>query len=380
MIRNKMFDFLFLSIFFCFIFEILSPLAWGQSGEIKGAQYGSPESFAEFHGFVNLQYYDFDNQLPAGVPSGFDLRDFYLSARSKIRQNVTVFGEIDAEQGVFKLDRALIDLQLHPLVNFQFGKFFTPFGIDKVESTQAPLNKLSSIPLPLVELGYEDWADVGVQMYGEYGMKPVKLGYHLAVLKGPSGFTETDIRNKENNRNKFLTARGVIRSPLTGEGRFEAGASAAYGKYDDASQNTIKMIGADGKLLWSGLEIRGEYMIRQGNDSTAAVSCDGTNIAGPGNCTIARADASGYYLQISYALLKNIPSVYLLEPVVRIDKSDLADHFAPPDPDTARRRVTVGINYAPYAHFLLKGEYEFVKNDGTDLHNDGVLLSVVTDF
>ena len=379
MIRDKMFSFLFLSIFYCFIFEAVTPFAWGQAAEMKGMRYGSPESFAEFHGFVNLQYSEFDNQLPSDLlPSTLDLKDFYLSATSKIRQNITVFGEIDVEQGIFKLDRALIDLQLHPLINFQFGKFFTPFGIDKVETIQAPLNKLISIPLPLGELGYEDWSDVGVQMYGEFGMKPIKLGYNLALMKGPSGFTESDISAKENNRNRFLVGRGLLGSLLIDEMKFEVGASGAYGKYDDASRNTIRIVGADAKLQWEGLDIRGEYMVRKGTDSTAADSCDGTNT--PGTCSIARAEASGYYLQISYILLKNLPSVYLLEPVLRLDQSDLADHFAPSSPDTARRRVTAGVHYAPYAHFHLKGEYQFVKNDGTDLHNDGMMLSLVTDF
>ncbi|MHB8483120.1 MAG: porin [Nitrospiria bacterium] len=378
MVKKRILSILLLSALISLFHLSAGPISMAQSADTQNMSYGSPASFAEFHGFLNMTYYDMGNQLGSAPPSGLDLRDFYLSAKSQLRQNITLFGEIEVESGVFKLDRAFIDLHVQPLINFQFGKFFTPFGIDKMESVQAPFNKLVSVPLPLVEIGYEDWSDVGAQLYGQYSMNPAFVAYNLAVMKGSAGFTETDLANTENNRNKMVYGRlksGLLSSDGT---RLTVGASAGYGKYDDASQNVIRLFGTDAIVNWRGFDLRGEYMVRSGDDSTLAISCNGTNT--PGNCTIARASAEGYYIQLSYLLLKDLPGVYSLEPVVRFDKSDLADHFAPLNPDTAARRATIGINYAPYDHFHVKGEYQFVRNDGTDLHNDGMMLSVVADF
>jgi phosphate-selective porin len=377
MLKGRKLSIVFLSYSLLVLF-ILPGSAWSQASGMHGSDYGSPASFAEFHGFLNVNYFDFNNELGSAPPSGLELRDFYLSAKSQLRQNITVFGEIEVEQGTFKLDRGFIDLHLIPALNIQFGRFFTPFGIDKVVSIQPPFNKLVSIPLPLGELGYEDWSDVGVEAYGQFSMKPAFVGYQLAVMKGPAGLTETDLLDTENNRNKMVYGR-VKAGRLTSEGtRLDVGASAGYGKYDDASQNIIRLFGADAILNWMGFDLRGEYMVRSGDDATAANLCRGSNT--PTACTPARANAEGYYIQLSYLLLKNLPNIYSLEPVVRFDKSDLADHFGPTDPDTTRRRVTVGLNYAPYDHFHIKGEYQFIKNDGTDLHNDGMMLAVAADF
>ncbi len=75
-----------------------------------------------------------------------------------------------------------------------------------------------------------------------------------------------------------------------------------------------------------------------------------------------------------------MPLIYSLEPVVRYDRSDLADHFPPTDPDLIRRRWTFGLNWFPYPHLRFKAEYELITETGASLDNDGVMLAAVIDF
>src|SRR3990172_9859287 len=62
-----------------------------------GILYGSPDTFAEFHGFITLTYFDFEKdglRTPDGH-STFDQHYFYFNAIAKVRQNVTVLGEVE---------------------------------------------------------------------------------------------------------------------------------------------------------------------------------------------------------------------------------------------------------------------------------------------
>jgi hypothetical protein len=363
-----------LSVFMLFLTFI--PWAWGQSADMKGEMYGAPETFAEIHGFVNFKAYDFDTQSatpPDTISNSFDLSDLYLSAKAKIQKNVTVFGEIHADQGTYSLDNAFINIQVQPIFNLQIGRYFVPFGIDKVESTKAPFNKLVSTPLVLTQLSYGEWSDIGINLYGKAPLNPLTVAYDVAVLKGPNGLLQESLGNQDNNKNKLVLGRVHLLNESSDDFKFSLGASGAYGKYDDTGSKLVRLLGADGKMQWRGLELRGEFVKRGGDDSTPADLCGGAA------CSLVMADGEGYYLQASYLLLKDLPAVYALEPVVRFDKSDLPDQSYT-HPDTARRIVTVGLLYAPYPHLKFKGEYEMVKNDGTDLHNDGMMFSVTADF
>ena len=266
---------------------LLSPRSWAQyyseekmGGGVYGIAYGSPETFAEFHGFVNLEYFDFqkDGELGRvhGGDSSFDLHNFYFNAIAKIRQNVTAFGEIEYEHGgdELKVDRAFIDWRIADGLAFRLGKFYTPFGLE-IKTYQAPARKLVSRPLYTEELLFDEWTDVGVNAYGILGPKPLRFIYDLAVTNGPKGLTEEDTQNTDNNPRKDFIARVSVIPYLAEEIFLEIGGSYAYGKYDDDSRLTVRLFGGDLRLLAMGLELVAEYVGRNGNDATAANFCGG---------------------------------------------------------------------------------------------------------
>lgn len=104
----------------------------------EGILYGSPETFAEFHGFVTLTYFDFEKDGTRDGNSTFDQHYFYFNAIAKIRPNVTALAEFEYEHGgeEFAIDRAFIDWGLYgEHLNLRLGKFYSPFGPELRGST-----------------------------------------------------------------------------------------------------------------------------------------------------------------------------------------------------------------------------------------------------
>jgi hypothetical protein len=96
------------------------------------------------------------------------------------------------------------------------------------------------------------------------------------------------------------------------------------GNIYDAGSNLVRFIGAHGKMEWHGMELS-EYVKRSGNDETAADSCIGSFMPGPGNYSPGMAEGEESYFQESYPLLKKLPGVVVLELAIRFEKTDLPD-------------------------------------------------------
>ncbi|MFQ5950202.1 MAG: hypothetical protein ACE5J1_05900, partial [Nitrospiria bacterium] len=83
----------------CLICFMALPAAAQEPGNgVPGIPYGNAETFAEFHGFINLDYRDFGRDAPdvkEGEGKTFDQSDFFFNVIARIRENVTVFGEIE---------------------------------------------------------------------------------------------------------------------------------------------------------------------------------------------------------------------------------------------------------------------------------------------
>ncbi|HEY4485716.1 MAG TPA: hypothetical protein VI702_05270, partial [Nitrospiria bacterium] len=164
---------------------MLGGTAWGQMapGKVSGILYGSPETFAEFHGFMSLLYSDFEKDgKTADANNGdstFDQHYFYFNAIAKIRENVTVFGEVEYEHGGEELflDRAFVDWGLHgDHLNLRLGKFYSPFGLE-LREYQYPVRKMSSRPMMARNLLFNEWTETGVNLYGRIGTPVASIDY-----------------------------------------------------------------------------------------------------------------------------------------------------------------------------------------------------------
>src|SRR5262245_61786126 len=107
-------------------------------------------------------------------------------------------------------------------------------------------------------------------------------------------------------------------------------------------------------------------MVRSGDDNPADVA----NGIG--------ADADGWYAEFSKRTLFGSSGKSYWEPVFQIDGIDLNK-----DTDTNKDLVTtaIGFNFSPEHHFIVKTEYDFVKEShGAKIKNNKLWFGVIAEF
>jgi hypothetical protein len=343
---------------------------------VPGILYGSPDSYAEFHGFVVLEFYDFqkDGETVGYSPiNTFDPHNFYLSARAKIASDLTVFGEIEHEHGaIIKVDRALIDWELAKFLTLRIGRFYVPISYERTHYW-APARMMTSRPF-LVDIPFHEWADTGIEAVGRVGL----LGYDLSVVNGPRALTEngipiTDVQ--DNNNNKAVVGR-LNFFPAS---FIESGAAYAAGRYEDydptgtAPKLAFRIYELDARIHPGRLDVWMEYDRRFGDDEPCNFATDAT--CNP-DFTGDPAGKVGYYALVAYNIIQNEKNINYLKPIVRYDKIENVDS------KTGNKRVTAGLNWSPKPHFVIKTEYQWTTEFPKTVKqaNNGAMVSVVADF
>ncbi|MCH8293399.1 hypothetical protein IH992_20135 [Candidatus Poribacteria bacterium] len=128
-------------------------------------KYGAEESFVEVHGFMDLVFLDFEADGKREGESTFDNRHFNVFFKSDIRENLSIIAEVEYEHGGkdVELDRGEVQLNLSEAAIVKAGRFYTPFGIERLV-WYANLNKFVSRPLPLLQIVPGNWYANGVQL------------------------------------------------------------------------------------------------------------------------------------------------------------------------------------------------------------------------
>lgn len=309
-------------------------------------RYGTPESFAEFHGYVSMEY---ENHEMDGSYSGigtFDMHKFAFFAGAKLSPTLLAFAEIEYEHAGEKiaLDRAYIENKFSEFTSIRLGRMYAPFGRE-IYTYQSPLRKFVTRPLPSVELLFEEWIDIGLELFGD--IPPIS--YNLAIMNGPKGVDETDLQHHDNNENKFLVFR--LKTNMFG---FEPGFSFASGKYDDEEKYLLQFFGADIFYILGPLELRAEYIYRM-YDTAVSYKYD-----------------SGFYVLGDYKIIEEIYAIARFEGLNK-DQSviDNSDKFA----------LSLGARFIPMEHFKIKTEYRIIREmKGPELANNALLLEAVLDF
>lgn len=340
-------------------------MAQEDRSNLRGITYGSPDTFAEFHGFADLLYSDFQKEGENGGKSTFDNSHFYLNVIARINPKLFVLSEIEWEHGgeANKVDRAYISWEISPMFQLRLGKFYVPFGYE-IREYQTPALKLASRPLFVEALEYGEWVEVGVNAYGVFGPRRYGVSYDISVTNGPKGILgDVDLQTIDTNNNKMVAGR--VAAYFEG---LQVGVSYATGKYDLSDRLKVNLWGIDAKWNWRGLDIRGEYVNRGGNDDPADI-VTGAPVA---------AKASGYLLQASYRFLLNKPMLYAIEPALRYDGVD-PNKKAKDERDLSR--LTIGVGVMPYPHYAIRAEYQMIKErHGPSIDNNGFNLIAVADF
>ena len=328
--------------------------------------FGAADLSIDFHGFVNVEYDALG--APLSPTSTFDVHNFFLASQVRVGRDVRIFGELEYEHGaVVRADRVFIDWALHPALTLRAGRFDAPLSYERTHY-YAPVRLLSSRPLQ-VDIAFHEWSDTGLQAYGRVGW----LGYAVALVNGPLALTERGIQITEvadDNANKTLVAR--LNAHLVPG--LELGAAWGQGRYDPQGRLAFRVLEADLRYRRGPLEVWSEYDQRWGDDEPCAYdpvlapTCDA-------RYTGDHAAKAGFYALAAWTALEDRELVNYLKPVVRYDQVEDREVHG------GTRRLTVGLNWSPRPHFLLRAEYQWRRQFGpAGVPGQGLMAAAVADF
>ena len=363
-----------------------------------GLYYGSKKSFVEFHGFANIDYYDFERNGKRDGVSSLDAHHVYLSARAEMRANLFAFLEVEYEHGAeneIKVDRAYISWMMvkepAPALarefGLEFGLRFAPFGINKQLTTLAPLRNSVGNPAVLDEFGHGDWPMVGVFATGVLGFefeKGSSLDYTVGLVNGENGLEEDTSGGTRDNNSPKTAIINVGFTPFSGHdtlGSLRIGLSHLMrNRYSDAGDPRLKtsMTGVDLYWIYQGFELRSEYVARRADDDTV------NGIEGRG---------FGYYVEASYDVVPNLTTLKLpfaekdnfnmIRPFVRFNRTDTpldSTGFTTGIAGGHLTRWDIGVMVSPYEHLKFRIEYQMADTGVSAFENNGILASTTLDF
>ena len=151
-------------------FLVFLPSISSAQEEIYGLKFGTAGTFAEFHGFINSRYFDFERESSQGKDNGVsthDVHNLYIAALAKVHPRVSIFGEVEYEHtgvptGSVAVDRAFIDWKtVDQYLTLRIGTFNPPIGYELAEYV-APVRKFESRPFFVDEILFHEWVDAGV--------------------------------------------------------------------------------------------------------------------------------------------------------------------------------------------------------------------------
>ncbi len=332
---------------------------------VSGLLLGSSELGVEVHGFVNLEYYAFQND-PGRSKNSFDIHNVYLLTKARVASTVTLVAELEYEHGsTAKLDQAFIEFEIAPPLTLRAGRFSAPLSYERIHYA-APVRAMTSRPAS-IDIAFHEWVDTGVEAFGRLG----RFGYDLAILNGPRGLTEAGIPNTDvlavGQNKAFLGRLNVYPAPF-----LEGGLAGAAGTYDPDGRLWFYLAELDARLHRGPLDVWAEVDYRAGDDEPCGAAQAGCNPSYAGD----HANKVGYYLLVGYSLLQGAPHVHYLKPLLRFDEiEDLKAH-------TGQRRVTAGLNWSPAPHVVLKSELQrsFPLGQPGRESSSGFMMSAVADF
>lgn len=356
----------------------------------------------DFHGHLAVDYVGIAKPSAGSVDrrrdpdaellsrSSFTASDLSFFIGLPIYDDVYAATEIEYESGgdEITLDQAFIqwDLAQDELLSVRAGKFYFPFGIDRLYQN-ATTNPLVDRPAPFLFVIPETYSETGIELLGEVTLanSPEIVGeYELALVNGlgdPAFLSARGARqNHDNNSAKSFGGRLGI-----GWDRWlRIGVSGLTGEYDRANEQGLWATGVDLRASWETLALRSEWAFSR-IQNPDAVSADGTacsNVPCPELGPLTPLGGSfrrqGWYIEATWSP-RTVFARYLgpLEYVLRYDSLDDDERdFEELD----GQRLAAGIVLHPYEHLRLKIEYEVVDDESSEVDNNGFLLQGAVDW
>lgn len=278
----------------------------------------------------------------------FDQHRFVPFLTAHVSDRVSVSMELELEHGgnpgtdgEVKLEYAVMDYRLRDGVGFRGGVILSPLGLFNLRH-DSPLNDLTERPTVNRQIMPSTLSESGMGFFGTFYPSDESVmsyevylvnGFDEGVLSGDDGAKRLRVRGgrgsqkADNNENKAVTGR-LGWSPRLG---LDFGASVHTGKYDDAGEKSLSIMGLDATARLGNLDLRGELGL---------VSADVDKAAEPGLAEAQR----GHYLEADYHVLHDR---FLDGSVVTlVVRHDLVDYDTDVDGDQ-EEGLTLGVNFRP---------------------------------
>jgi hypothetical protein len=331
-------------------------------------------------------YGNLDVSAYGGEKARFDGRIFEMVFTGRPHERLSFVGQVEFEDaagvggergGEITVEQAYATLTLWPMLGLRAGIFLVPFG--NLQDHFPAGRDVVTRPLVSYVVTPSDWTDNGVGLAGRRLVGSSWLiGYEAWVMAGLGrdldGLGLRAARQgygADNNSDKAVFARVSV---TRGSG-LALGLSGYRGRYDDAGRRTLAGWGADLSAQLGPVTLAGEV-----DDFTAD------------RAPRPHARYRGFYLRGTYtfggrALARGVlgrgfdaPRLAL---VGQVDQVTVDGPVAEELEHTRERRATVGLNYRPASHWVMKLGYErnattnltLVKGDG-----DGFVGSVAFVF
>lgn len=293
--------------------------------------------------------------------SVFDPRIFELILSGRPVNRLRFFSEIEFERvaaigtrrgGELAIEQGWIELSLKEwmrpragIVNVPFGYYNQNHFVTQQDHVDKPLMGRVVVP--------GTWSDAAFGMTGQGAYKSLNFTYETYLLQGlQQGITNRGLADArpafgaDNNGNKAIAAQFRV----TSGPYYRAGISVYRGHFDNLGRQAITGHAYDGKWGRGPVEVMGEYA----RFTTQT-----------GSVVVPRL-FHGFTTEGKWSLRPELLRRSLLGEGFEDPRIELVARYenawidtAPGSPFRDERRLTLGMNYRPNQHFVLKSGYQF---------------------
>ncbi len=240
---------------------------------------------ATISGYADVEFYD-----TSAKDTAFRIHHISLFLKKQLSDKIRFFSEIEFEDatkldyngaslsgdsfGKLFVEAVSIDYLADPMLNFRFGRFFTPAGIWNIDH-YPPFVPTQERPLHIRNMFPQ--INDGALVYGTIGMGKTALNYDVYTGNGIQDSSVSTHAKVDGNATKALGARVTFAFPVLDLA--EIGASYLNDKFNSGNSKIARGVHAKAKLA---------------NVTLQAEAARATNFAD------AQKDNSGYYLQAMY--------------------------------------------------------------------------------
>jgi len=330
---------------------------------------------AEIGGYGEMVYYHPTAGVPESQKTGtLDFRRFVLETGYRFSDDISFHSELEVEHtrvepgensGEISVEEAYINFRLHPALNIRTGIMLVPVGLTNLENEPVDYPGVNRPPVERYIIP-STWREAGAGLFGELNEK---ISYQIAFMAGldPSGLSGAlGIREarqegfKSSMQNISLAGRldyHLTKNGLAGVSAFYSGLAnkktdgqalngSALGLYEAHLQWKTDLFQLKGLAVYSHItqsdKINRYYGKQVGSEQYGLYALGAVNV-------------------LKWFAQKEKPEaeLWVFGRISQLNTQAAATDF-PVDKSNQLTELTLGLNYNPVEHVVIKADYEWM--------------------